>query len=231
MANDTRPSVFLALPHYGQGHVGSVLAATLGGGRRKARVACVVDQGISLLPMNFNTLLDRAIKARNEGLVTHFAMVHSDVQARAGWLDILAGELEETGANLISAVIPIKSDEGLTSTAIGTVEDPWSYRYVHLEDRANLPATFGPDDVCDDDEVLLVNTGLWLCDLRDPFWDTACFRFVTRTGFDADGRRVSEIRPEDWELSRDMDAAGLQYRATWKVDIVHHGNHGYRNRI
>ena len=50
-------------------------------------------------------------------------MLHDDVVPEAFWLDKLIAELELHSADVMSAVVPVKSGNGLTSTAVGDADD------------------------------------------------------------------------------------------------------------
>jgi hypothetical protein len=161
---------------------------------------------------NFNICLATALDARDRGEATHVAMIHSDVAPVGPWVSQLYNEMRLARVALISAVVRIKNPTGRTSTAIAERADPWApiRRFIQLDQRESMPVTFTPQDVCQGDEVLLVNTGLWLADLRMPFWDDFSFQWHDRISRDPDGRRRVQFRPEDWELSRALDAGGLR---------------------
>lgn len=236
--------MILTTPCYGGCTVGysqSFHAASL---RRDAvRIVGGIQPSSSLLPTAFNECLARALTMRDAGTVTHMAMLHSDVSATPGWLDVLWAELWINNAVLVAANLAIKADGGRTSTAIGDRADRWRvHRSLYLKDLEKLPETFGPEHVCRDDEVLLVNTGCWLADLRDPFWD----RFVEAgpdgaSGFNihgritriemADGTREYNAsgRSEDYELSHAMAAFGARYMVTRKVKTWHEGGGRWPN--
>src|SRR5215469_11944582 len=109
-----QPKVFLAVPHYGSiesGTAGALLTAS-------AQFSPYVNfEPGSLLSYVFNRLWCECLNMRRERPVTHFAMLHADMCPDPGWLDILVTELERTGADVMSAVAPIKDQRGLTSTA------------------------------------------------------------------------------------------------------------------
>src|SRR5262245_29113674 len=110
----TRPKVFLACPSYGQVEIEvalSILQAS-----RDCDVL-VQPQSFSILPHNFNILWCDALNRREELGLTHFAMTHSDVAAGQYWLDTLIAEQQATGVDILSTVIPIKNERGITSTA------------------------------------------------------------------------------------------------------------------
>lgn len=229
-----KPKVVLCSPVYGQVSLHWAATrhyATKGDVEIAEHPAC----SSSLLPSSFNMVLACALDLRDAGRATHMAMCHSDLQAPAGWLDKLWAEMQYHGADFLSVVVPIKNASGDTSTAIGRADDPWTIdRYVRLEDVNTLPPTFGPRDVCGPGEVLLVNTGLWLSDLRRPFWDSFVereggFNLHSRIVRREDGSRRVQTRPEDWELSRHMHREGARYLATWKVEVRHEGLHLWSN--
>lgn len=133
------------------------------------------------------------------------------------------------GADLVSAVVPIKQPPPVpTSTGIGLWSDPWAVqRYVQVGDRAAMAETFGAE-ICGEGEVLLVNTGCFLADLRHPAWDQFAeaggFAFETRIERDeATGRRMASIQPEDWRMSRFLQERGARLAATWSVSLRHGG--------
>jgi hypothetical protein len=188
--------------------------------------------GFSLTQHSFNLALVEALEARDRHGVTHFGMIHSDVLPDGPWADILHGQMEAAGLDVLSAVVPIKNDAGDTSTAVGSRSDPWAIkRYITLRDEKRLCPTFTTEDVArDDDEFLMVNTGLWLAKADLPLWDDFAFEVKTRIVTNENGKRVAQCRPEDWEWSRRMDADGVKYGATWAVRLGHKGTKVYRNR-
>lgn len=229
MSNE-RPRVILLTPYYSQVSMG--LHNTLNLASRDPSlltVACEAQVNSSILPHTFNVLLGAALDARDDGRVTHMAMAHSDICAEPGWLDTLYRETLAHEADLVSAVVPIKGPSGRTSTAVGDVDEPWRIkRSVYLEERWDRPQTFGAQDVCGPGEVLLVNTGLFLADLRRPWWDDFAFQFHTRLRKTERGH-VAESRPEDWEMSRHLHKHGAKVMATYKVRLTHEGGCMYAN--
>lgn len=181
----------------------------------------------SVLPNVFNACWVDALQSE----CTHFAMVHADVSADPGWLDILMDEMERTRSHMLSCVIPIKDNQRRTSTGYDLELHP-SMRTLTYDDVANLPATFDISDVrelkaANAEPVpkgpLLVNTGMMLVDIRDrDLMKMFAFSFDTQIRWDDDGGKVF-CDSEDWRLSRDFDAAGLTVMATTKVKPVHWG--------
>jgi hypothetical protein len=223
------PLVFLATPHYGAVSMG--LYGTLKYAVKDRSLIEVVREGqsaSSVLPHAFNDLFAAALDCRDRGEVTHFAMAHADICARPGWLDTLYCEMWYHDAACVSAVVPLKDHRGRTSTAVGLEADPWAARCLTMADRDRLPPTFGPGAVCKPGEVLLVNTGLMLLDLRWPGWDDFAFQFHTRITRTPAGRRADH-RSEDWEMSHYLHRHKAHYLATWKPKLDHEGSKKYPN--
>lgn len=193
----------------------------------------------SLLPDSFNSLLCNALNCEVDGeRPTHFVMLHGDIAPQDSWLDMMLDEIEATGVDILSAVVPIKSlDCDDTSTAIGTLagRDSKFRRITTSETLNQLPATFGPADVCEGDERLLLNTGLMAIDLRRPWvkaWlKTGGFRLESHAWEQDDGQWKSICLPEDWLCSWDAQTKfGATVAATTKVRLIHYGDAGYANR-
>lgn len=189
----------------------------------------------SFLPGNFNSILARALDLRDEGKVTHIAMQHDDVSPPGWWLSDLYHELILRNAEVMSAVIAIKSKdrhEGKTSTAVGRLDDPWRIvRHIRVEDLPDLPATFCTKHVAKEpDEILLINTGLWIADLHAPWLDefegfTTHARIVRH-----ENHRESQWRTEDWEWSRFLATQQARYYATTRVAAEHLGVDSWKIR-
>ncbi len=199
---------------------------------RFTSVVAEMDMNCGHLCHNFNSLLTQCIQWRDDGKGTHMFMVHSDIEAERGCADLLAEEMHLYNLIAISGVIAIKDpDQDRTSTAIGSKSEPWeAKRYIHRRQYGKMPTTFTGADVCEnDDEVLLINTGLMLIDLRHPFWDEFAFN-APATILKKEGKRIPIFRPEDWEMSRELDRAGLRYGATWRPYAQHIGATTWDNR-
>jgi hypothetical protein len=223
--------LFVIAPCYGEMDY-SVSEAIRYGTAGRFRDYSYTVASFSLTQHAFNIGLATALDARDAMGVTHIGMIHSDILPEGPWADILLGQMEAAELDVLSAVVPIKNDEGKTSTAIGDRLDPWAVkRYVTLADEKRTCATFTTVDVAwDEDEFLLVNTGLWLARADLPFWDGFAFEVKSRVIHDEHGKRAAQCRPEDWEWSRAMDEAGVKYGATWAVRLGHKGTKVYRNR-
>ena len=188
---------------------------------------------------DFNILWTDAHNMVESGEITHFAMLHGDIQPDSSqmWLDVLLDELDARQATLVSAVAPIKDHRGVTSSGIADLADPWKpFRRFTMREVFRFPETFNNADVGYPDRPLLHNTGLWVCDLRKPCFRAAgedggldlYFRFPTRATRGPSGKWVHQRQSEDWLFSRDLWNRGV--RDTWitrKVRLIHKGEAGW----
>ena len=221
-----RPMFFVGRPSYnGWYWMGSEQAmgmASLKG--KKIRVQRIAS---SLLPAQFNQLW---CNARNAG-ADYFAMLHADIGAPGGWLDVLHDEMQAHGAHIISAVVALKCENGTTSTAIDRHGVYSQHQRLTVGEIAKLPETFSAADL-PDGGTLLINTGMMLWDLRAPESDKfPGFHFLDRVGYVEDGagnkKWLTVCEPEDWELSRWAASVGLKVMATRKIQTRHEGPKQY----
>ena len=241
--NRKAPKVFVGMP-CGDGwtHVSSAASAMQ---RASATPIILGYEGGSCLMHTFNQLWTKGLLARESG-VTHFAMIHADVEASPGWLDVLVEEQRQTGAVAVSAVVAIKDNKGLTSTAVGSPTDFYDYRRITVSELRKLPATFEMADVArlwgpelTDGKCLLINTGCFLVDIRHPMWDeaaedgTLAFAFEQHSRIQRwpNGVYSPEFAPEDWLISRYIARHGRSCAATTKVVTAHHGVQVYPNNV
>lgn len=232
-----RPRIFLGMPN-GSGR--PVVGAARGFFEYPSRRFDVVKAarcGASALGQTFNHLWASALMNIGSG-VTHFAMLHDDVAPDAWWVDTLYEAMQETGADVVSAVVPIKNNHGLTSTAIGWPKPSWEYVRLTMAEAMELPETFTISDVAaDPGSILLVNTGCMLVDLRKPYWRNTdgdgrlefCFTMQDRITVLKSGDCVVQFWPEDWALSQHVHACGGFVAATRKVAVRHAGGRDYTN--
>jgi len=242
-----RPAVMLVMPHYG-GDVAieSAMAlfseATFDPAFEDKRDILIADHGSSLLANTFNNLWCLALnwhEKHPDQEITHFAMLHADVgpepirdehgTAVKGWLDILFEELEATDADICSAVIPIKSKDGVTSTAISSTDPFRVTRRLTMAEVMQLPPTFDAEACGYPGETILANTGCWLCRF-DRLWKyDVHFEINDKIIRDQSGQYVPKCEPEDWNFSRQVWKHGGKIVATRKVPIRHIGRSGFRN--
>lgn len=182
----------------------------------------LLKHGSSMTTRTFNMLWCDALNARADHPITHFAMIHDDVCPGDEWLDAMLEELEASGADMISAVIPIKDNHGLTSTAVDT-GDPWLVRRLCLNEVFSMPVTFSVRDVpwAETDDYLLPNTGLFVCRFDQPWVEKIAFKFQNRIVRMPDGSFASQDIPEDWDMGRQLHALDRKVVCTRKVRLEH----------
>lgn len=215
--------VCLGMPGYGSLSAPSSMACWLAS--EKLEVDRRFIDG-SLLARQFNQLWCWAL---NDKEVTHFAMLHSDVEPGPGWLDILMEELEARDLDVLSAVIPIKSSDGLTSTALHKDGDNWEpLCRLTMKEVYNLPETFTADDL---GHPLLVNTGCWVCKFDRAWVEKVHFEINDRIVFVKSSEMYEpQVEPEDWFFSRLCNELNLKVGATRKVQLDHRGTTAFSNR-
>lgn len=237
-----RPVVFLGMPrHGGTLHDG----AACGFYKMPTLGECDVINAryaSSLLTKAFNSLWAMALASRDGGICTHFAMLHNDIDPEPAWLDKLLGELTRLDADVVSAVVPLKDTRGLTSTAIDNPADSWNpIKRLSLHEVHKLPETFDAADCGYPESALLINTGLWVCDLRKPWcsaaWPDGSLKMffrqedrIYRRPEHLDGPRYGvETKSEDWNFGRDLHSWGCKVYATRKVKLKHYGEYAFSN--
>lgn len=177
----------------------------------------------SVISHTCNELYANALTLRRKLGATHFAMLHSDVcPDRADWLDVLADVMHEQNADLVSAVVPVRNNSGLTSTMEENPDDGWRPKGLSLKEVYSRPPSFSSPG-------LLVNTGMMLLKLRD--WCTKLvFRECNAIPEMPDGSYQARIINEDHELSRQVRGFGGHIVATRAVPLYHgHPDHHNRN--
>lgn len=198
-----------------------------------------LDAGCSLLAQGFNMLWCDALSCG----ARYFAMLHADVHAGMYWIDTLIREMHEHDAAAVSAVVSLKSQDGLTSTAIDNPIDSWEPLHrLSLEEMADLPETFCGADIQEGlgTADLLINTGCLLIDLDRPWvrelnddGDLA-FRWHIKDRIAVDTENkiyTAYVQPEDWLFSRHLNARGEKIVATTKVRTHHYGGIAYGNSV
>jgi len=172
----------------------------------------------------FNTLWLQALDLRARGF-THFCLLHSDIVPEDGFIDKLYEAMTRVGADVISAVVPIKDPTGLTSTAIdepyGDMDPRWRKRRLSMKEVFALAPTFTHPRI-------LLNTGLMMVDMTKPWVEKVHFHFDDMI-IEHKGRRMAVFSPEDWNFSMDARALGAQLWATREVSLVHVGQQRFPN--
>jgi len=137
--------------------------------------------------------------------------------------------MEKHRADVLSVVVPLKNDKGLTSTALDMAvgdEDPhWRVKRLTLNEIYNdYEPTFTH-------EKLLVNTGLMLVDLRKPWVENVWFAFEDKIIPDPKipGYFKAVGVSEDWFFSRRACELGAKLYATREISVLHAGTTEYSN--
>lgn len=205
--------VFLAVP-CGTQQIDPELSTIVSSSCSNIKITLAIQVN-SALPHNFNMLWYEAVNGRPE--YTHFAMVHSDVVPEPLFLPKLLKIMEDKNVDIVSTIIPLKSNTGLTSLAIDT--DIWNPRRLAMKELKDL----------DQYNNLLFNTGCWIARLDRPWVEKVCFTFKNEIHKDGD-RFVPKFEPEDWAFSRFCIAKNIPYTVTRDVIVKHIGTTGYPNQ-
>jgi hypothetical protein len=189
---------------------------------------------------NMNLLWSRALNAAMRDGITHFAMIHADIEPdlKQDWVQILLEEMEAKGCSFISGTVPIKDGRGVMSCGIGDPRNPWvPHRRFTVRETLQMPETFTAGEIGYTGWPLNHNSGLILADLRNPKFFEAddngdlriWFEFRKRMHFDADGNVKLSGESEDWNISRRLWQCGVKTCMTRKVRLRHFGSTGYPN--
>ncbi len=200
----------------------------------------------SALTYGFNRLYCAML---NNPMCRYWVLLHADIiPERGNWVSHLVTQMDATGADVMSAVMPLKNPEGSTSTALGLGENPvedGTFRRLTMHEAMELPECFNRKHLADlfnrtQDPALpkwdwgechlLNNTGL-MC-IRGKRRDVLeTLHFDVRNGIrkNAQGKWECWFEPEDWLFSRQAEAAGLNVWATRSIPARHVGKHGFPN--
>jgi hypothetical protein len=198
-----------------QGAMAGIMQATLNPELKTLLRIC----DCSSLTRVFNTLWCQALNDRPN--ITHFAMIHDDIAPQPGWLDCMMGIMEKKKCDVLSAIVPQKTTQGLTSTAWDLGTGHYAIKRMTIREAYKM-------DVTVDDPNLLINTGLMLVDMRKPWVENICFRFEDDI-IKVDGKYQPVEISEDWYFSREARKLGAVLMATRAVDVKHMGRAAYVN--
>jgi len=191
----------------------------------------------SLLGRAFNNIWCDALNRAQAGEITHLAFLHSDIAPCDGWIDLLIEEMEKAKASFCSAVSPIKDPRGLTSTGLGEPGVCWSpLRRFSMAEVLEFPETFSAESIGHPEKVLLLNSGCWVADLRNPAFFTLGEDDEARLFFTIndrvvchEGKWVNQVESEDWFFSRRLHELGIPSVATRAVSLRHLGMVAFPN--
>lgn len=221
------PKVFIGLPTYDSNFLVKLHF------RFKDEVSVNYDHeirvlGSSFLTYGFNQLWAMMLNKRSEGF-THFVLHHADIVPEAFWLDKMMPIMDLHMADVLSAVSPIKSMDGLTSTALdrskGNLEDP---RDSYLITRLTMKNIYAEAQTFTHPKLLL-NTGLMMVDFRKSWVEQIRFH-VENDIKKIDGKWTAMAMSEDWLFSRHAKALGAKLFVTREIGLEHIGPHGYDNK-
>jgi hypothetical protein len=124
--------------------------------------------------------------------------------------------------------MPIKTNEGLTSTAVNMGNGP---RRITLTECAELPDPITPATVKEKfgSDRLLINTGLLLVDMRKINPLRHYFN-ITDWVEEVNGNYRPRCMPEDWDFSEKLNKDGLRYGATRQIVANHWGQMAWDNQ-
>lgn len=221
------PRIFLCNPTHDRKVDGGIALQYSGiGGYEEYEVIPAMGMN-SLLPTNFNQLWCNALNARKEYGVTHFAMLHSDLcPLKRDWLRVLLYEMITHKAHVVAAMSPIKTDSGLMSAAWwpNRSTDRDDIFHITEKDLQQFPITF--DSSANPGHRLLMNTGMWLADIREPKIES-CFFEIKSWTYSVDGVWYARDIPEDWNFSLQLHNRGLRLFCTQRIPVTHWGVKGW----
>ena len=217
------PNVFFAVPTYD----GSI-AAGISTARMEVQTTYPTMfqvRGGSLLAYQFNGLWVEALEAGAD----FFVMCHADIVPELGGIKKLIEECVALDADCVSAVSPIKTQDGITSTAVANEDELWRPRRFTMHEVYDFPETFDAAMTGNPDRALLVNTGLMVCNMKRPWVEGVCFTIKDKIVRGPDGKRQPLVLPEDWGFSWYLYEQGAKVYATRKVHLDHHGAFAFPN--
>lgn len=227
VAKETKKNqVFLGIPYYlhVEGKAVSCWDRALDP-NGPSRVIRALGQN-AFLGWNFNSLWCMALNQKPRP--THFAMIHVDVVALTRyWLDAMIEEMARTRTDLLSVVLPIKDERGMTSTCVESKDG--YFRRLSMKEVSKLPVSFDAATAGFPDRKLLASTGLWIADFRKPWVEKVHFEVRDRIVRDANGTFIADCLPEDWSFSQQLHRLGCRIMATRCVKATHEGATSYPN--
>ncbi len=188
-------------------------------------------KGSSALANIFNYHWCNARNLRKQGVnITRWAMLHSDVVPADWFISTLLTDLDAHGADVMSAVAPLKDIRAITSTGIDDPNDHWNVlRRITLKEIYRLPSVFTAADCGYPNNALLVNTGCFVCDFTKDWVKKTHFEIDDCIVEDEEGLAYPKYAPEDWNFSRQLHKLGAKVMATRNVLLGHVGSLDYTN--
>jgi hypothetical protein len=240
-----RDNVLLACPMY-DGSMDFHTAKGVFYSASKSHCVQVQIAASSMVARNCNSLWCDALNHRHSANLKWFAMLHSDIAPEAWWLDTLIEEAEKWDADLMSAVVPMKSMHGVTSTGLAMPQERHRYfcRLTTQQVRhTEFPDTFGLSEAAEalerlpgelrinnvPRERLLVNTGCMVCRVDRPWATDVWFENEDRI-VNINGQWEAVGQSEDWIFALRVAEQGGKVMATRTVNVVHKGRADYSSQ-
>jgi hypothetical protein len=200
----------------------AIVAAHLNRGKRDLMD---MTSAHSLLCHGFNTFWVDALNRRQTEHVDRFVMLHADVAPLLpDWLPKLLKIMDDHRLDVLSAVVPIKTQDGSDETSTAA-EKGMTRRRLRQSEIEEFPRTFNAQWFFErDGEILLTNTGLMAVRLTAPWVDEfPGFTIQDAIYFDDDGKYQAGVIPEDWMFSHWLHEHGVRYGATTAIPVKHVG--------
>lgn len=243
-----QPIAFLGCPTH-DGRIDRECADILFSAASQQNVLIGVNQS-SLLTQNCNHLYATALNYRKQyPSLKWFAMLHSDVCPEPFFLDKLIHLAEQENADMLSVIIPIKDQSGMTSTGIG--RDSTLMMRLTQKQMQFMPPVFDLEKVkevintmCNEGAVdqgpwlysldkcnrLLANTGCMVVRLDQPWNEGISFSMVDYIIKDESGQWTAKCFPEDWFFSKSVADQGGKVMCTTAVKLKHAGVAKFSNQ-
>jgi len=93
--------------------------------------------------------------------------------------------------------------------------------------KEGMPATFTAEEAGFPGQVILPNTGLWICDFTKPWVEQLCFNITDRIIRNTEGKFQAQSLGEDWGLGVWAAGMGLRVKATTRIRLYHKGGFDY----
>lgn len=225
--------VLIAPSSIGWMHRGAAQGAYLWPTAGKYRVMPLEEKG-KHLDSTMNKLWAGTLNGRAGVDICYCAMIDQNVEPENFWVDTLTDELERTGADLLSVVVPVTDERGITTTAVACAKDDCCVKQLTMKEIVELPVTFDITAVGKKpDDILLVDTKLWVCNFKKPWVEKFAleqsFQEKTVIFKDNQGRFGTKSTLIGWHLSRYIQAQGGKVMATRVVRAGLWGDWFYEN--
>lgn len=229
--NETPEHIFLALPSYDGRYSAETVSAMLNALPTIDPLAIYpVLYGTTALCKTFNDLWAGALNLRERLNIRWFVLLHADMGSLdAHWLMKLIRGAEQLGLDVVSAVAAIKDSSKDTSCALFDA-DGFRHR-LSLEEVGVWPPILSAEWVRQGTGLMLaINTGMMAVRFDRPWCEEFAFAMQDGISRGPDGKFAAWFIPEDWGMSRWLDARGIPYGVHTGVHTVHMGGMAWHNQ-